>query len=67
MKTSEQRMQEILRRASKQSAARARRNKRAVLLSVTAGFLALVLALNLLLFIPYPSGLPDLSRYADSE
>ena len=67
MKTSEQRMQEILRRASKQSAARARRNKRAVLLSVTAGFLALVLAINLLLFLPYPSGLQDISRYAGSE
>ena len=67
MKTSEQRTEEILRRAEAQRESAARRSKRAWLLSVTAGFLILVLALNLLLFLPYPSGLPDLSRYAGSE
>lgn len=67
MKTYKERMTSILHRASEQSAERARRSKRTVLLSVTAGFLVLVLAINLLLFLPYPSGLPDLSRYAGSE
>lgn len=67
MKTSKQRTEEILRRAEAQRESAARRSKRALLISVTVGFLALVLAINLILFIPYPSGLPDLSRFADSE
>lgn len=67
MKTSKQRTEEILRRAEAQRESAARRSKRTLIVSITAGFLALVLALNLLLFIPYPSGLPDLSRYAGSE
>ena len=67
MKTYKERMTSILHRASEQSAERARRSKRTILLSVTAGFLVLVLAINLLLFLPYPSGLQDISRYADSE
>ena len=67
MKTYKERMTSILHRASEQSAERARRSKRTILLSVTAGFLVLVLAINLLLFLPYPSGLQDISRYAGSE
>lgn len=68
MKTSKQRTEEILRRAAAQEqAARVKNRRRAWILSVTAGFLLLVIALNLLLFIPYPSGLPDLSRFSGSE
>lgn len=68
MKTSKQRTEEILRRAAVQEqAARVKNRRRAWILSVTAGFLLLVIALNLLLFIPYPSGLPDLSRFSGSE
>ena len=68
MKTSKQRTEEFLRRAAAQEqAARVKNRRRAWILSVTAGFLLLVIALNLLLFIPYPSGLPDLSRFSGSE
>lgn len=68
MKTSKQRTEEILRRAAVQEqAARVKNRRRAWVLSVTAGFLLLVIALNLLLFIPYPSGLPDISRFSGSE
>lgn len=63
MKTSEQRTQDILERAERQKAVRA---KRITLTSVLAAGMALVLALCLFLFIPYNTSLPSLAGYADS-
>ena len=63
MKTSEQRTQDILERAERQKAVRA---KRITLTSVLAAGMALVLALCLFLFIPYNTSLPNLAGYADS-
>lgn len=65
MKTSDQRTQDILRRADARRAASAAVRRRAVILAVAAGLLLFV-ALQLVLFIPYPSGLPDISRFAGS-
>ena len=65
MKTSSQRTQDILRRADARRAASAAVRRRAVILAVAAGLLLFV-ALQLVLFIPYPSGLPDISRFAGS-
>ena len=64
MKTSTERTQDILARAG---AERARRKKRIKLTSVLAAGLSLVLALNLVLFIPYNTAMPDLSAYRGSE
>ena len=65
MKTSKQRTEEILRRADARRAARATVRRRAVILAVAAGLLLLV-AFQFVLFLPYPTGLPDLSRFAGS-
>ena len=65
MNTSKQRTEEIVRRAAAQRAARAK-NRRAWLLAVTAGCLLLAVAAYLILFIPYPSALPDISRFSGS-
>ncbi len=67
MKTSEQRMDDILKRADQKSAERAVRSKRIKIISITAVFLVFILAVNLVLFIPYNKSLPDLSRFADSQ
>ena len=64
MKTSTERTQDILARAD---AEKARRKKRIKLTSVLAAGLSLVLALNLVLFIPYNTAMPDLSAYRGSE
>lgn len=64
MKTSTERTKDILARAD---AEMARRKKRIKLTSVLAAGLSLVLALNLVLFIPYNTAMPDLSAYKDSE
>ena len=64
MKTSAERTKDILARAD---AERARRKKRIKLTSVLAAGLSLVLALNLVLFIPYNTALPDISAYRGSE
>ena len=64
MKTSTERTKDILARAD---AEKARRKKRIKLTSVLAAGLSLVLALNLVLFIPYNTAMPDLSAYKDSE
>ena len=64
MKTNDQRMKEIYERADVKRASRRRRVK---WISVAACSCSLVLALNLVLFVPYPSGLPDISAYSGSE
>ena len=64
MKTNDQRMKEISERADEK---RAKKRKYVKWISVTACCLSLVLALNLVLFVPYPSGLPDISAYSGSE
>ena len=64
MKTNDQRMKEIYERADEK---RAKKRKYVKWISVTACCLSLVLALNLVLFVPYPSGLPDISAYSGSE
>ena len=64
MKTSTERTKDILARAA---AEKARRKKRITLTSVLAAGLSLVLAFNLVLFIPYNTAMPDLSAYKDSE
>ena len=64
MKTNDQRMKEIYERADVK---RAKKRKYVKWISVTACCLSLVLALNLVLFVPYPSGLPDISAYSGSE
>ena len=64
MKTSTERTKDILARAD---AEKARRKKRITLTSVLAAGLSLVLAFNLVLFIPYNTAMPDLSAYKDSE
>ena len=64
MKTSTERTKDILARAD---AEKARRKKRIKLTSVLAAGLSLVLAFNLVLFIPYNTAMPDLSAYKDSE
>ena len=64
MKTSTERTQDILARTD---AEKARRKKRIKLTSVLAAGLSLVLALNLVLFIPYNTAMPDLSAYRGSE
>lgn len=64
MKTSTERTKDILARAD---AEKARRKKRIKLTSVLAAGLSLVLALNLVLFVPYNTAMPDLSAYKDSE
>lgn len=64
MKTSTERTQDILARAD---AEKARRKKRIKLTSVLAAGLSLVLALNLVLFVPYNTAMPDLSAYRGSE
>ena len=58
MKTSTERTKDILARAD---AEKARRKKRITLTSVLAAGLSLVLAFNLVLFIPYNTAMPDLS------
>lgn len=68
MKTSDQRMKDILKRADERSAERTVANrKRIKIISITAVFLVFVLAINLILFIPYNKSLPDISRFADSQ
>lgn len=64
MKTNDQRMKEIYERADEKRAAK---RKRVKWISVAACSCSLVLALNLVLFVPYPSGLPDISAYSSSE
>ena len=64
MKTNDQRMKEIYERADEKRTSRRRRVK---WISVAACSCSLVLALNLVLFVPYPSGLPDISAYSGSE
>lgn len=64
MKTSTERTKDILARAD---AEKARRKKRITLTSVLSAGLSLVLAFNLVLFIPYNTAMPDLSAYKDSE
>ena len=64
MKTSTERTKDILARAD---AEKARRKKRITLTSVLAAGLSLVLALNLVLFVPYNTAMPDLSAYRGSE
>lgn len=64
MKTNDQRMKEIYERADEK---RAKKRKYVKWISVAACCLSLVLALNLVLFVPYPSGLPDISAYSGSE
>ena len=64
MKTSTERTKDILARAD---AEKARRKKRITLTSVLAAGLSLVLAFNLVLFIPYNTAMPDLSAYRGSE
>lgn len=64
MKTSTERTQDILARAD---AEKARRKKRIKITSVLAAGLSLVLALNLVLFVPYNTAMPDLSAYRGSE
>ncbi len=64
MKSNDQRMKEIYERADVKRASRRRRVK---WISVAACSCSLVLALNLVLFVPYPSGLPDISAYSGSE
>lgn len=64
MKTSTERTKDILARAD---AEKARRKKRIKLTSVLAAGLSLVLALNLVLFVPYNTAMPDLSAYRGSE
>ena len=63
MKTNDQRMKEIYERADEKRA-----QKKARQMDGRCGvLLSLVLALNLVLFLPYPSGLPDISAYSGSE
>lgn len=64
MKTNDQRMKEIYERADEK---RAQKRRRVKWMGVAACSLSLVLALNLVLFLPYPSGLPDISAYSGSE
>ena len=64
MKTSTERTKDILARAD---AEKARRKKRITLTSVLSAGLSLVLAFNLVLFIPYNTAMPDLSAYRGSE
>ena len=64
MKTSTERTKDILARAD---AEKARRKKRIKLTSVLAAGLSLVLALNLVLFVPYNTAMSDLSAYRGSE
>lgn len=64
MKTNDQRMKEIYERADEK---RAKKRKYVKWISVATCCLSLVLALNLVLFVPYPSGLPDISAYSGSE
>ena len=64
MKTSTERTKDILARAD---AEKARRKKRIKLTSVLAAGLSLVLAFNLVLFVPYNTAMPDLSAYRGSE
>ena len=64
MKTNDQRMKVIYERADEK---RAQKRWRVKWMGVAASCLSLVLALNLVLFLPYPSGLPDISAYSGSE
>ena len=64
MKTAKERTKEIVARASAQRVQNARRNRLSIVLS--AGF-CLLLALILILFIPYDTAPPGLSLYANSD
>lgn len=64
MKSYKERTQDILARAA---AERAVRSKRIQLSSVIAAGLALVLVLNLVLFLPYNTAPPNLSRFSGSD
>lgn len=60
MKTCEQRTQSILQKAA---AKKAKRNRTIKITSAVSGALALMLAVNLVLFVPYQTGGVDISAY----
>ena len=63
MKTYKERTQDILRRAEEK-----RKQRRKIrIASVGAICLSILVAVNLVLFIPYSTALPDVSAYKDSE
>ena len=64
MKTYKERTKDILNKVQREKAKRARRIK---VTSVLATGFSLLLALNLVLFIPYDTSPPSLSTYKDSE
>lgn len=64
MRSCEERAQDVLGRVQEQ---KARRSRKAKILSAAASCLALVLAFNLVLFLPYNTSPPDLSAYKNSE
>lgn len=63
MKTYKERTQDILHRAEEKK--KLRRKIRIV--SVGTICISILIAFNLILFIPYSTALPDLSAYKDSE
>lgn len=67
MRTSEERLYSIKQKAAERAAAQARRSAKIKLLSVIAAALCIVIAANLILFVPFSSGIPDLTRFSASE
>lgn len=67
MRTSEERLYSIKQKAAERAAAQARRSAKIKFLSVIAAALCIVIAANLILFVPFSSGIPDLTRFSASE
>ena len=66
MRTNDERMRDIKQRAEQKNRALARSKSRNRLLIIAAAIAAFVVAVNLILFIPYGSGLQDISPYKNS-
>ena len=66
MRTNDERMRDIKQRAEQKNRALARSRSRNRLLIIAAAIAAFVVAVNLILFIPYGSGLQDISPYKNS-
>ncbi|MDE5563185.1 MAG: beta-propeller domain-containing protein [Clostridiales bacterium] len=64
MKTYKERTQSILQKAEVQ---RKQKHKRITLITVLSSVAAVILALNLVLFVPYTVGGTDLTKYSSSE
>ena len=66
MRTNDERMRDVKQRAEQKNRALARSKSRNRLLIIAAAIAAFVVAVNLILFIPYGSGLQDISPYKNS-